>query len=208
MSAIHHTIARNNLPYDTRIEYLESSKDDFSNLAMEYINTDIVVSIDSVIEGWFYRYSNETGPWANFFGVQSKDDSNDQFSSRIYDHDTATINCWVVSSVANASIPVDKKFYLSVSKDKISIDGTVTALPSVSGSVHNRPLYLFCSNWNGTPRRQSHSRCYGFRINNNGIRVLDLIPVRVGNIGYMYDKVTGKLFGNKGKGAFILGADL
>lgn len=38
--------------------------------------------------------------------------------------------------------------------------------------------------------------------------ILDLIPVRVGNVGYMYDKVSGQLFGNAGTGDFILGPDV
>lgn len=38
-------------------------------------------------------------------------------------------------------------------------------------------------------------------------KVLDLIPVRVGDVGYMYDRVSGQLFGNSGTGAFIIGPD-
>lgn len=38
--------------------------------------------------------------------------------------------------------------------------------------------------------------------------VRDYIPVRVGSVGYMYDRVSGQLFGNSGTGAFVLGADL
>lgn len=38
--------------------------------------------------------------------------------------------------------------------------------------------------------------------------VLDLIPVRIGTTGYMYDKVSGQLFGNAGTGSFILGPDV
>lgn len=38
--------------------------------------------------------------------------------------------------------------------------------------------------------------------------LLDLIPVRVGNVGYMYDNVSGRLFGNAGSGSFILGPDI
>lgn len=36
----------------------------------------------------------------------------------------------------------------------------------------------------------------------------DFIPVRVGTTGYMYDKVSGQLFGNAGTGDFILGNDI
>lgn len=34
---------------------------------------------------------------------------------------------------------------------------------------------------------------------------LDLIPVVKDNVGYMYDKVSGQLFGNAGTGSFIVG---
>ena len=46
-----------------------------------------------------------------------------------------------------------------------------------------------------------------FEISVNGTKVRDFIPVRVGSIGYMYDKVSGQLFGNAGTGNFILGND-
>lgn len=37
--------------------------------------------------------------------------------------------------------------------------------------------------------------------------VRDFVPVRIGQVGYMYDKVSGQLFGNSGTGDFILGPD-
>ena len=50
-------------------------------------------------------------------------------------------------------------------------------------------------------------RIYSFSgISNNS--PIDLMPVRVGEIGYMYDRVSGELFGNMGTGEFILGPDL
>jgi hypothetical protein len=38
--------------------------------------------------------------------------------------------------------------------------------------------------------------------------LFDLIPVRVGDVGYMYDRVSGQLFGNAGTGEFVLGSDI
>ena len=37
--------------------------------------------------------------------------------------------------------------------------------------------------------------------------LLDIIPVRVGDVGYLYDRVSGQLFGKSGTGAFIVGPD-
>jgi hypothetical protein len=47
-----------------------------------------------------------------------------------------------------------------------------------------------------------------FKVERDGEKIIDLIPVRVGSVGYMYDKVSGKLFGNEGTGAFIIGDDV
>ena len=51
------------------------------------------------------------------------------------------------------------------------------------------------------------ARVYWAKITYNGTLVRDLIPVRVGNVGYMYDRVSGQLFGNSGTGSFVLGPD-
>lgn len=37
--------------------------------------------------------------------------------------------------------------------------------------------------------------------------VRDFIPVRVGQVGYLYDRVSGQLFGKYGTGDFIVGPD-
>jgi len=46
-----------------------------------------------------------------------------------------------------------------------------------------------------------------FRDANNNL-LIDMIPVRVGQVGYMYDKVSKQLFGNAGTGDFVLGPDV
>jgi hypothetical protein len=46
-----------------------------------------------------------------------------------------------------------------------------------------------------------------FKITENNYLLYDFIPVRIGTTGYMYDKVSGQLFGNAGTGSFILGPD-
>ena len=41
-----------------------------------------------------------------------------------------------------------------------------------------------------------------------GETIFYLIPIRVGNVGYMYDKISKRLIGNSGTGNFTLGADV
>lgn len=55
----------------------------------------------------------------------------------------------------------------------------------------------------------SNMRFYYLRLWDSSNKLLrDFIPVRVGQIGYLYDKVSKQLFGNKGTGNFILGSDV
>lgn len=42
----------------------------------------------------------------------------------------------------------------------------------------------------------------------DGELILDLIPVRIGQVGYMYDKISKKLFENQGSGSFVCGDDI
>jgi hypothetical protein len=46
-----------------------------------------------------------------------------------------------------------------------------------------------------------------FSIYENGIYIRDLVPVRVGTVGYLYDKVTGRLFGSATSTALVPGPD-
>ena len=66
--------------------------------------------------------------------------------------------------------------------------------------VNRNPLSLFHTTFKG--------RFYMFYMSDGDNVLLDLIPVRKGTIGYMYDKVSGQLFGNAGTGSFILGNDI
>ena len=66
-----------------------------------------------------------------------------------------------------------------------------------------------CSYDNGDVNRLSKSRFYSFSatdVNSDELAV-DLIPVRKGTVGYIYDRVSGQLFGNQGTGDFIIGPD-
>ncbi|MBO4787056.1 MAG: hypothetical protein J5510_08315 [Prevotella sp.] len=52
------------------------------------------------------------------------------------------------------------------------------------------------------------AKIYKVKIYVNDVLVRDYIPVRVGTTGYLYDIVSGTLFGNSGSGSFTLGNDV
>lgn len=74
-------------------------------------------------------------------------------------------------------------------------------------------MFLFAANNNGTAQSYmvNGARIYYCKIYDDDSwtnLVRDFIPVRVGTVGYMYDRVSGQLFGNAGTGAFVLGPDV
>lgn len=70
--------------------------------------------------------------------------------------------------------------------------------------------YPFCIFWylaEPTVTKGMLGRIYYCKLWKDHVLVRDLIPVRVGSVGYMYDKVSKQLFGNYYAGDFILGPD-
>ncbi len=89
-----------------------------------------------------------------------------------------------------------------------------------NGAVYNSWTYAF------RPVANNYSVTIGTRSNNRKLEtwhfvgkvfyvslyidnalVLDLVPVRIGEVGFFYDRVTGNFFRNMGTGAFVLGPD-
>lgn len=76
-------------------------------------------------------------------------------------------------------------------------------------SQHDIPTTLYAGyNGAGGVFRYSKVTIYHLKIYGNEELIADFIPVRIGQVGYMYDKVSKQLFGNAGTGEFILGPDV
>ena len=69
-------------------------------------------------------------------------------------------------------------------------------------------LKLFAADMSASSRWYAKCRVSLLRIYSNGVLVRDFIPVRKGTVGYLYDRVSGKLFGNAGTGDFVIGPDI
>lgn len=105
-------------------------------------------------------------------------------------------------------IPQTNKYYeFDISKTGYKINGTSYGNLSTDLVNSARNMYLFWSN--GTSASGMNGRIYYLKIWDNGVLVRDFIPVRdENNVGYMFDEVTGQLFGNAGSGSFGIGNDL
>lgn len=81
---------------------------------------------------------------------------------------------------------------------------TLTTLTRQSFANNTQSIYLF----RGRMFCSGNARLAYMKIYDGDTLMRDFIPVRVGQVGYIYDKVSKQLFGNIGSGAFIFGNDI
>ena len=183
-------IGNKRLPYDYEVEYLESS-------GTQYIDTMVSPTLDTEIQCVVIPIVKDTNvintDFKNTFGIH--------------------ITNWAVGSWAcyfgnRGYIPYQgvKMFKYSIPQSiilnyqKVSIDGV--EYPINATFMPGTTMYMFKSVW---PAEIDNTRICSLKIKQNNIIVRDFIPVVKDNIGYMYDKVSGQLFGNQGTGSFIVG---
>ena len=186
------------LPYDAEIEYLEST-------GAQIIDCNInPAGASSVSFNGIAGYSQSNG---RMF-MASDGDYNKSHYCEFYNNKFGAYEAWInVQLLSNAMYNVSMTINGTTSTNfGIDVSGTPYSLTTTKyqGKIYNK-FYLFGIG----PNHKSSSglrigRCKVY-IDNTLVR--DFIPVRVGNVGYMYDKVSGQLFGNAGTGQFILGPD-
>lgn len=94
------------------------------------------------------------------------------------------------------------------------IDGTVLDTPTYTTSMTtntNKYLVLGASPNAAVPTSVSYcitGQIYSFSVYYGDSCILNMIPVRIGQVGYMYDAISESLFGNDGSGSFGLGNDI
>ena len=198
------------LPYDAEIEFLQSS-------GTQYINTSISPSTSFECEIKAEFTQNQAG----FDTLLGSYTSTSEYGVALAIRATYEANAGYIQFGANGSgtsLIVSSiqtlglhtyKTSLKNSTLKVDVDGTVNSRTWGTGqSPSSLPMYMFARNkGGGTIGNYSKAKVYYCKIWNGGNLVFDAIPVRVGSTGYMYDRVSGQLFGNLGSGSFTLGND-
>ena len=178
------------LPYDAEVEYLESTGTQwidtgYTKSQCPYFSLDVQPLITNVDSGMF-------GAYTDGYSVQ-------QYLGRWRWFD----NGWTLTD-----IPVDITRTTNITKNANGwfVDGEITK--TSSGLYGNLSLVLFGLNVNSVKSATKPLRVNQLSLfDKNSSLVADFIPIRKGNIGYMFDRVSGELFGNAGTGAFIIGPD-
>ena len=185
------------LPYDAAVAYIGGTGQQKIEIPVSVIGgDDFAVGIR--------LYCTSTTATGYLFGSKT---SRAIFSER-YSYDDSSNTIMFASTIGgNATqggsrMSVGEWHDYELSTSGKTVDGIFTSLPRTITSFQSLFLMGYFNNY-AYPYRLSS--CY---INHKGVRIYDMIAVRIGTAGYMYDTVSGELFGNVGSGTFILGPDI
>lgn len=174
---------------DTGIECTSRLKVQFEGLVTTDVNASICGGISNASGSTYFRHHwspNKT----NFYWIQRSSSSN-AFVRSSYSTDTwYNVTIDPVNGVASIN----------------GVSDTFTKITNLYTTNQNYFIFVRKAESGATQTRPGRFKF--FKIWNNGALVRDFIPVRVGTIGYMYDKVSKQLFENAGTGDFVLGPDV
>lgn len=180
------------------IEYLEGT-------GTQYIDTGIInvasviITMEEAIEGKNCLCGSEATSYRFKWGTSG---SNNIY----YGYGNSNIDDDITPTLA------DKYLFHMESKNQYVKDASGNVVISSKETLSRfstSPIYLFrLKSGSSFVAMTGTIRIYYCKIWKNSALVRDYIPVRVGSTGYLYDRVSGQLFGNAGTGKFILGPDV
>lgn len=192
---------KGSLPYDAKIEYLQSASFAYIDTGIAGNNNNLVITAKWMLDTWKlgYLYGNVYNTNVNM--------------TRLYVSSTVGKITAGINQQGNSQIEVEglsaNTVYTTISgRGYLIINGTERTKSPSNLSTNSRNIVIFNRSMDAIIENNLGAKLYLFKIEASGNTLLDMIPVRVGRVGYMYDKVSGQLFGNAGTGSFILGPDI
>lgn len=189
------------LPYDAEVEYLFSNQSAYINLGIPATN-----NMEAIIEGCITRFY---GALQCMLGANSGATAWSALlcsSSRMMGLQCGK-NGQSFYPFA-AQFDVIKTFTIKINGNTYYIsDGENESTGTFEGNLSTTNLNLFAGNNNGVVNFKSFSKIRKLSLKIDGATVFDMKSVRIGQVGYMYDQVSGELFGSSAADAFVVGPD-
>lgn len=185
-------------PYDAVVEYLESTGTQYIDTGLTAEQTDvitIVFQVVSLLSGARSLFGSRSASGREQCYLFINSTGNRPISYAI--GSSSTVQIMSATDFLKHTIEID------IDSRKVTLDGESNVnTGAFTANTYN--MYLFSRNFAGEAQPCANARIYRFTISDR----MDLIPVRVGNVGYMFDRVSRELFGNAGTGDFIVGPDI
>lgn len=187
-------------PYDSEIEYIQNT--DSSCIITDYIPTGPNIKI----QGKFtpISYTAAYTPWFQAYTSENAD------AYRIIRSNTNNNGVYYTcGSKAGASgshtVSLNTTYVFELTRNSLTLNNVTNTLTPTNGTANTGKLAIFSNANKGSFTR---GKLYYLKIWDGDILIYDWIPVRKGTVGYMYDRISGTLYGNNGTGSFVLGPDI
>lgn len=191
------------LPYDAEVEWIGVRQNAWVVLDNGFVPNDNNVTIDADIT--FLGYPTNSN-WAKWFSARSSSTSGSYRMIR------STNSTWIAfnyntsdsyTSTFALSPSTNKRYNIHMEYGKAIVDGNIYNISTKTVSQNTASFIV----GDDDTTRGTNLNVYSFVVTHNDIVVIDAIPVRKGQIGYLYDRVTKGLFGTAGENPLIVGQD-
>lgn len=192
------------IPY-VKVEYLQSDSNAFidTGLSLDDDNVDIYVEFE------WNSYTQYGAVYGNYVSTPTNTNCYRLLlnSSTQFLNSHNTLSNETGNGYFNCDINNIHKLFISKNSfilDNISIPRTGVA----KGETNTSNIALFNRSVMEPISRNIDLKVYAFTVLKEGVKLLNFIPVVVDGVGYMYDTVSKKLFGNVGTGNFVIGPEI
>lgn len=179
------------------IEFIQST-------GTQYVDTNLILSDSNyVIDAKFNISTTTKENYAALF--TNRENRQNTYGFALYAARTFINPC--VDSYYSIKTEYSKgiDYTLTLKRGEVTLNGTTYRLSRTLTEYSSKSLWIFRQRYNN---EGISAKLYYLTIHHNDDIIMDFIPVRVGKVGYLFDKVSGRLFGNVGSGNFILGNDI
>lgn len=193
--------------YDSLVEYVESN-------GTNYVDTGVAATVSC---GFSLRAKIQTVTEGEFPVICGYELSNYNLwlsAYAYYTNEGAIVSASTqgVSCDASGDLVLDIGMnYLDSYNIVVSSGGTNICQTDLAGSLFEVPgatICLFCAGTESGPMDFSVTRIYEAKISVGSVIVKDLVPVRIGTTGYLYDQISGSILQTLGTGALACGPDV
>ena len=193
------------LPYDAEVEWIESTGSQYIDTGIYAVNniivdgsvipvdyttinkTRIIIGTDYVGSGWTFVIRQPKAAERNYLQVM--------------------FGGWWTTNPSNDNLDADvvSTFRFDREGRNFAVNGKI--MHTSSPSDFSQHKILIGKNMSQGFDKLPSLKIVHIKIQMGDNHVRDFIPVRKDGVGYMYDKISGQLFGNSGTGEFIIGPD-
>lgn len=178
------------------LDYIEST-------GTQYIDTGVIGSSSITAEIVFQRHGTYSS-WGHIIGATTSDtDVNMIFGIHEWYEFLLKRGRGDIMT-ARYTFSEGSTYTVNFNSSALVINGNTVKTFSSQTFTTNLSLYLFCTNWGGSPNALLPScRLYSCKIWDNGTLIRDFVPAAENNRAGLYDRVNDQFYSNAGTGEFL-----